>query len=99
MRRSARTPGIDPKKNRRNVARHVIAFEDAIKIFEGPTVEKVDDRFDYREVRVYAVGVVNGIEITVIYTDVSHSERRIISVWREERHEREAYWNGSRQVR
>jgi uncharacterized DUF497 family protein len=26
----------DPKKNRRNVARHGIAFEDAIKIFEGP---------------------------------------------------------------
>ena len=82
----------DPEKNRRNVARHGIAFEDAIQIFEGPTLERVDDRFDYGEMRVYAVGVVNGIEITVIYTDVAHGGRRIISAWRSERHEREAYW-------
>jgi uncharacterized DUF497 family protein len=82
----------DAEKNRRNVARHGVAFEDAIRIFEGPTLERVDDRFDYGEVRIYAVGIVNGIEITVVYTDVSHDERRIISAWRAERHEREAYW-------
>ena len=34
----------------------------------------------------------NGLEITVIYTDVSEKERRIISAWRAERHERKAYW-------
>jgi uncharacterized DUF497 family protein len=82
----------DAGKNRRNVARHGVAFEDAIGIFEGPTLERVDDRFDYGEVRTYAVRVVNGVEITVIYTGVSHDERRIISAWRAERHEREAYW-------
>src|ERR1035441_10249348 len=64
----------DPKKNRGNIARHGIAFEDAVKIFEGPTLERVDDRFEYKEVRVYAIGIVNGIEITVIYTDVSQAE-------------------------
>ena len=82
----------DPVKNRRNIARHGIAFEDAVKIFEGPTLERVDDRFEYGEVRVYAIGIVNEIEITVIYTDVSQTERRIISAWRAERHERTAYW-------
>jgi len=82
----------DRKKNRSNVARHGVAFEDAIRIFEGPTLERVDDRFDYGEVRIYAVGVVNGIEITLIYADVSDQERRIVSAWRSERHEREAYW-------
>ena len=82
----------DPKKNRRNIAHHGVAFEDAVKIFEGPTLERVDDRWEYDEVRVYAIGVVNGIEITVIYTDVSRTERRIISAWKAERHEREAYW-------
>ena len=74
-----------------------IAFEDAIKIFEGPTLERVDDRFDYGEVRVYCVGVANGIEITLIYTDVPRSGHRIISAWRTVRHEREAYWNVIRQ--
>ena len=67
-------------------------FDDAVRIFEGPTLEKVDDRFDYDEVRVYAIGIVNAIEITLVYTDVSDSERRIISAWRAEQHEREAYW-------
>ncbi|MEP7352452.1 MAG: BrnT family toxin [Acidobacteriota bacterium] len=82
----------DRRKSRTNLVRHGIAFEDAIRIFEGPTFEKVDDRFDYGEVRVYSIGVVNGIEITLIYTDVSETERRIISAWKAERHERKAYW-------
>jgi hypothetical protein len=82
----------DGKKNQRNLRLHGIAFEDAIRIFEGPTVERVDDRFDYGERRVYAIGVVNGLEITVIYTDVEDDERRIISAWRSEPHERRYYW-------
>ena len=82
----------DRRKGRSNLTRHGIAFEDAIRIFDGPTLEKVDDRFDYRETRVYAIGVANGLEVTVIYTDVSESERRVISAWRAERHERAAYW-------
>lgn len=82
----------DRKKNLRNLRLHGIAFEDAVKIFEGPTLERIDDRFDYGETRVYAIGATNGVEVTVIYADVSESERRIISAWRSERHERKAYW-------
>ena len=82
----------DKRKGRGNVARHGIAFQDAIRIFEGPTLERVDDRFDYGETRIYAIGVVGGLEITLIYTDVSETERRVISAWRAERHERTAYW-------
>ena len=58
----------DRRKGRSNQTRHGIAFEDAIRIFDGPTLEKVDDRFDYEETRVYAIGVANGLEVTVIYT-------------------------------
>ena len=71
---------------------HGIAFEGAVRIFEGPTVERVDDRFDYGERRVYAIGLVNGLEITVIYTDARDDERRIISAWRAEPPERRSYW-------
>ena len=81
----------DEEKNRRNIRERGLSFEDAKRIFEGPTVEKVDDRFDYGEVRVYAIGLVNGVEITVIYTD-REDERRIISAWRSEPHERRTYW-------
>jgi uncharacterized protein len=82
----------DPEKNQRNLAKHGIAFEDATGIFENPTVERIDDRFEYGEVRVYAIGVVNGLEITVIYTDRDNDERRIIAAWRSEPHERRYYW-------
>jgi uncharacterized protein len=51
----------DERKDRRNIALHGIAFEDAARIFDGPTVERVDDRFDYEERRVYAIGIVNGL--------------------------------------
>jgi uncharacterized protein len=79
-------------KNRRNLRLHGIAFEDAIRIFEGPTVETPDDRFDYGEDRVYAIGLVNGLEITLIYVDKKNDERRIISAWRSEPRERRRYW-------
>ena len=82
----------DDEKNRSNLQRHGMTFEDAACIFEGPTVEKVDDRFDYGEIRVYAIGLVNGLEITVIYTDRDNDERHIISAWRAEPHERRYYW-------
>ena len=81
----------DDEKNRRNVAQHGIAFKDAVRIFDGPTVERVDDRFEYGEIRVYAIGVVNGLEITVIYADRDNDERRIISM-EAEPHERRTYW-------
>jgi uncharacterized DUF497 family protein len=79
------------RKDRRNVARHGIAFQDAIRIFEGPTLEAIDDRFDYGETRIYAIGLVNEIEVTV-YSEPREGERRIISAWKAERHEREAFW-------
>lgn len=56
----------DPQKIRANLARHGIAFEDASKIFEGPTLERVDDRLDYGEARVYAIGIVKTLEVPVI---------------------------------
>jgi uncharacterized DUF497 family protein len=71
-------------KNRRNLRLHRIVFEDAIRIFKGPTVEAPDDRFNYGDDRVYAIGLVNGLEITLIYADKENDERRIISAWRSE---------------
>ncbi len=82
----------DEEKNRRNIRLHGIAFEDAMRVFEGPTVKRADDRFDYGEQRVYAIGIVNELEVTVIYTDREDGERRIISAWRSEPHERRYYW-------
>jgi uncharacterized DUF497 family protein len=61
--------------------------------FRRTNVERTDDRNDYGEMRIYAISLVNGIEITVIYTDRDRDERHIISAWRSEPHERRYFWN------
>lgn len=85
----------DPDKNRRNLLGHGVDFQDAIRVFDSPTLERWDDREDYGEDRWLAVGLVDGIELTVTYTDVLTDRgevRRIISARRATRNERQAYY-------
>ena len=67
----------------------------ATLIFEGPTLVQEDHRRDYGEQRLVAVGLADGVELTVVFTDRvdahGHFERRIISARRSNRHERQAY--------
>jgi len=72
----------DEDKNRKNIERHGIAFKDAVRIFLNVTFEQEDDRFEYGEIRVYAIGIVNNFEIVVIFTDTEDNKRRIISARR-----------------
>ena len=85
----------DPDKSEENLRLRGFDFEFATGIFGGPTFERVDDRKEYGERRMIAIGVVQGIELTVVYTDRSPSrgplERRIISARRSNRHERKTY--------
>jgi uncharacterized protein len=53
-----------PTKDRINAHWHGIRFADAAKISDGATLERVDDRFDYGEIRVDAIGLVNDVEVT-----------------------------------
>ncbi len=81
----------DNAKNTANQAKHGITFEDAIKIFDGPILERQDNREDYGEIRMYAIGLAGDINLTVIYTDRAYDQRRIISAWKSERAERRAW--------
>ncbi len=80
----------DAGKNAANIAKHGIDFADACRIFEGPVLERIDDRRDYGETRFAAVGAVEGREPYVVSTPRGQS-RRIISARRANGHEREAY--------
>ncbi len=91
----------DKKKNRANHRLHGLTFSDAVRVFDGPTLEREDDRLEYGETRIQAVGLVNDLEITVIYADRElessddedvEIQRRIISAWRSTPQERRAYW-------
>ena len=80
----------DAGKNAVNLAKHGVDFADASRIFEGPVLERLDDREDYGETRIAAVGVVEGRELFVVYT-MRGETRRIISARKANQHERHAY--------
>ena len=80
----------DGRKNAVNLAKHGIDFADAARMFEGPVLERLDDREDYGETRIAAVGLVEGRELFIVYT-VRGENRRIISARKANRHERQAY--------
>jgi uncharacterized DUF497 family protein len=84
----------DPRKSDDNLAARGFDFEFATLIFEGPTLEREDTRRDYGEPRVVAVGLAQGIHLTVVYTDRTTAQgarRRLISARRSNRRERKAY--------
>ena len=87
----------DENKNRTNLQKHGICFEDAARIFEGPTrifegptLETIDDRRDYGETRIAAMGVVNDVILYVVYT-MRGDARRLISARRANARERRKY--------
>lgn len=84
----------DEAKSDANYRERGFDFEFASLIFEGFTLERADNRKEYGEVRVIAVGRVADLCLTLVYTDRSGPEgvtRRIISARRSNQREREAY--------
>jgi len=85
----------DQRKSDRNLVERGFDFEFATLIFSGPTLERPDERRDYGECRIVALGVADGIHLVVVYTDRmiegSLIERRIISARKANRKERIAY--------
>ena len=81
----------DEDKNRTNIGKHGISFEQAQLIFHGPTVDLVDDRADYGEVRTMSLGLLEG----VVVLSVAHTDRegriRLISARAASRKERAIY--------
>jgi uncharacterized DUF497 family protein len=85
----------DPRKSTGNLRIRGFDFEFASLIFDGPTLEREDQRRDYGETRFIAVGLAQGIALTVVYTDRAESGalvRRIISARLSNRRERQAYF-------
>jgi uncharacterized DUF497 family protein len=79
----------DEKKRLLNVANHGIDFRDALWIFGQVLCRKRSDRSG--EVRFLVVGVLNDVEIAVIYTEREEGVCRIISARRARVEERRAY--------
>jgi uncharacterized DUF497 family protein len=88
----------DEQKSTRNLRDRGFDFEFATLIFEGPTLEREDTRRDYGERRMVAIGIAQGLALTVVYTDRTETGavvRRIISARLSDRHERQAYFEAT----
>jgi uncharacterized protein len=83
----------DPAKSERTLAERGFNFAFASLMFEGFIVEWPDLRRDYGEVRMQAVGEVEGEILLVVYTFRGET-RRIISARRANAKERKR-WHSS----
>ena len=80
----------DESKREANFAKHHIDFQDAKRIFDRPRFEKMERR--HGEDRIVAIGLMEDIEIVVVYV-MRGNRRRIISARRARREERQDYAN------
>lgn len=68
----------DEAKNAANIVKHGIDFADAKRIFEGPVLTRIDERFDYGEVRMLSLGAIEGrVLLAVVHTARDGSVRLI----------------------
>jgi uncharacterized protein len=58
----------DEAKSEKNVRARKLDFAFATLIFDGPVLEKIDDRADYGETRIRAIGAAEGEILFVVYT-------------------------------
>lgn len=79
--------GWDDTKHQKNIRERGFGFDAAAEIFDGDRVEWIDDRHDYREIRIRAVGLIGIYLYHVVYT-IRGDVRWIISARRASRKER-----------
>jgi uncharacterized DUF497 family protein len=59
----------DEAKSQRNLRERGFGFDHAAAVFIGPTLERVDNRREYGEVRIQAIGCAGDDILFVVYTD------------------------------
>lgn len=87
----------DDAKEKANIAKHGVSFALASRIFEGATLTRVDDRFDYGEEREVSIGMAAGAAILVVVHTDRQGRTRIISARAATRMERKRYEQTLRQ--
>ncbi|MGB0696388.1 MAG: BrnT family toxin [Rhodospirillaceae bacterium] len=81
----------DEDKNRQNIAKHGLSFESATGIFDGFTLNSIDNRFEYGEIREISIGMIETVAVvSVVHTD-RNGRCRIISARPAVRSERLRY--------
>ena len=82
----------DADKARSNVIKHRVTFFTATAIFEHEVMDWVDDREDYGEIRMIAIGRVDFEIFEIVYTMRGMNTVRIISARKASKRDRERYY-------
>lgn len=77
-------------KHEKTLRERGFGFDFAALVFEGRVLTQIDDRRDYGEIRIKAIGEVDGVILVVIYTD-RDDIRWIISARKANQKERELW--------
>jgi uncharacterized protein len=70
---------FDPAKRDRTLAERGLDFADAEVVIENRKLQWVDDRYDYGEERIAAIGLLNDRMVVVVWTERG-GDRHIISM-------------------
>ena len=79
------------EKRAKNLADHGVDFVRVALMFANPTIEDVDDREDYGEERIIALGHVDGAVYRVVYT-LRADVIRLISAQKAHRRDQKRYF-------
>jgi uncharacterized DUF497 family protein len=83
----------DEDKRLKVIAERRVDMLHAALMFEGPIVSRIDDRRDYGETRLIALGLVDDECFVVVYTKRGDTIR-LITAWKGGRDERIQYEEG-----
>ncbi len=85
----------DDDKNKSNLKKHGVSFEDAIPVFfDEHSISRMDTRKDYGEERYQIVGMSNIGVLMVAYTERHGTTMRIISARTPSKKEKRSYKQG-----
>ncbi|GHU24265.1 hypothetical protein FACS1894172_10520 [Spirochaetia bacterium] len=84
----------DEDKNRKNIAKHGVYFEDAQVVFDDPErIQRRDDDHSDEEERVQTIGMAKGV-LFAVYTERG-ADTLLITARKAEPHERRIYYGDS----
>lgn len=82
----------DPSKNERNIRKHHLDFADSWKVFQGPMLTQLEDRFEYEEMRTVSIGFLEELIVVLVFVEIADDIIRPISFRKANKNERERFY-------
>ncbi|MFC1762748.1 BrnT family toxin [Planctomycetota bacterium] len=83
----------DENKNKENIRKHGIAFDDVTEMFDHPMLIYLDHRHDYGEDRWIGIGLLHNVVGVVVYVEWEDEETiRIISARKATQYESKEFY-------